>query len=120
MNSDAELVLLKTGFSKFRSQDRYWKLNLGLSLEFANWIRKKFKKIKIIGIDSISISSWVHRDIGRKAHKKLLSNKKPVLLIEDMDLNKIGEKTIIKKIYIAPLRVSGASGCPCTIIAEIE
>lgn len=83
LNYNAKFIILKTGFGKYRNQEKYRKNNIGLSMEFSDWIINNFKKIKIIGIDSISISSWQHREVGRKVHKKLLSPKKPILIIEE-------------------------------------
>jgi len=119
-NSDAQFLILKTGFGKYRSQEKFWKYNPGISVETTDWIIKNFKKIKIIGIDSISISSWQHREIGRKVHKKLLNPKNPILIIEDMDLTKINRDTIFKRVIIAPLIVSKSDGGPCTILAEVK
>lgn len=120
LNMDAEFLILKTGFGKYRDQQKYWKYNPGLSIEISNWIREKFEKLKIIGLDLISISSWQHREIGRTVHKNLLNPKKPVLIIEDMDLSNVLDNTLFKKIYIAPLMVSKADGSPCMILAEVE
>jgi len=120
INFDAEFIIFKTGIGKYRSEDRYWEFNPGISVELADWIQDKFKKIKIIGLDSISISSWQHRDVGRHVHKKLLDPKKPVLFIEDMDLSQINEDTVFKNIVIAPIMVKKSDGGPVTILAEVE
>ena len=117
---DAELLILKTGIGKYRKKEKFWKYNPGISIEMADWIVNKFKIIKAIGIDSISISSWQHRDIGRQVHKKMLNPKKPILIIEDMDLSKIDKDTNFNRIYIAPLMVRKSDGAPCTIIAEVK
>jgi len=84
-----------------------------------NWVREKFKKIRILGIDSISISSWQHRNVGRQVHKKMLNPKKPILLVEDMNLSKVNKDTVFKIIYVAPLIISKSDGAPCTILAEV-
>ena len=119
-NHNSEFLILKTGFGIHRNQKKYWEYNPGLSIELTDWIRHNFKKIRFLGFDSISVSSWQHRDIGRKAHKKMLDPKKPILLIEDMDLTQISRNTLIKMIYIAPLIVKNTNGSPCTILAEVE
>lgn len=119
LNFDAELLLIKTGFHKYYGEERYWKENPGIGIELTDWINQHFKKLKMLGIDSISISSWQHRDIGRKVHRKLLNPEKPILIIEDMDLSNVNKKTQFKRIIIAPLMVSHANGCPCTIIGEM-
>jgi len=120
LNFNAEILIIKTGFGRYRRQERYWKYNVGLSEEFADWILKNFNEIRFIGLDSISISSFQHRDIGRKVHKKLLNPEQPVLIIEDMDLSKILGDTIFKMICIAPMLVDKTDGSPCTILAEID
>ena len=119
INFNSELILIKTVYSKYRNEEKYWKYNPGLSMEFVEWIREKFTNLKVVGLDSISVSSWQHRDIGRKVHKKLLDPCDPILIIEDMDLSKIDKNTNFKNIVIAPLMVEGADGSPCTILAEL-
>ena len=119
-SSNAELIILKTGFGKFRKLDKYWKFNPGVSIELTDWIKKKFKKIKIFGIDSISISSYQSRKIGRIVHKKLLDFKNPILIVEDMNLSQVSEHTIFNKIWIFPLMVKGMDASPCTIFADVK
>lgn len=120
LNFNAELLLIKTGFHKYRGEEKYWNENPGISTELADWIKQHFKKLKMLGIDSISISSWQHRDIGRKVHRKLLDPEKPVLIIEDMDLSKVNDNTTFKTVYVAPFIASKSDGSPCTVIAEVE
>ena len=120
LKDDAEFIVFKTGVGAHRDQDKYWEFNPGISLETAEWIQKNFKDAKIIGLDSISISSWQHRDVGRIVHKKMLNPKKPVLFIEDMYLSKIDRNTVFKNVVIAPLMVKKSDGGPCTILAEVE
>lgn len=120
LNFDAKLLLFKTNMTKYRNEEKFWKYNPGLSIETTEWVLNNFKKLKIIGLDSISISSWQHRDIGRRVHKKLLNPKKPVLIIEDMDLSRVNTDTIFKEVVVAPLMVKNSDGGPCTIFAEVE
>jgi len=120
INKKAKIVLLKTNVSEYRNNEKYWKYNPGISLELAEWLRQNFHELKIIGLDSISISSWQHRKIGRMAHRNLLNPEKPILLIEDMDLSQVNQKTQFKKLIIAPFRASHENGCPCTIFAEVK
>lgn len=119
LNLNSEFLILKTGYDKFRTKEKYWKYNLGLDIETVKWIKKTFKNLRLIGLDSISISSWQHRDIGRKVHKELLNPKNPILIIEDMNLSKVNNATKFKMAYIAPLMVSKSDGSPCTILAEV-
>ena len=120
LNNSSEFVIVKTGFGKHRTQKKYETHNPGLGEDFSDWILQNFKKIKIIGLDSVSISSRQHRDVGRMVHKKFLNPKKPVLIIEDMDLTKISSKTKINEIIIAPIIVSKTNATLCTIFAKIK
>jgi len=117
-NYEAEIIIFKTHAGKYRQNERFWKNNPGLSLETTKWLKNNFKKLRFIGFDSISTSSYQHRDIGKQVHRELLSPEKPVMLIEDMDLSKINTDTVFKSLYIAPLRVKKTDGASCTIIAE--
>jgi len=38
------------------------------------------------GFDSISVSSFQNRMVGREAHRAFLDPKAPILLLEDIDL----------------------------------
>jgi len=120
LNSNTEFLMFKTGFDRCRGEEKYWKYNLGVDIDTAEWIKKTFKRIRIIGLDSISISSWQHRDIGRKVHKKLLNPKKPILIVEDMNLSQVNKDTVFKRVYVAPLIISKSDGSPCTILAEVK
>ena len=113
-NPEIDLLLIKTGFWKFRGTDKYTLTPPGISSKVAEYLRRKFPKLRCIGMDIISISSFSHRDEGRKAHHAFLNpeNGNPILLIEDMNL---GNAISFKKVIVAPLMIQNADGTPCTI-----
>src|SRR3989339_300793 len=117
---DCDLLLIRTGFYKFRSEKRYRINNPGISVAAAEWLRQAHPHIKAIGIDSISISGFQMREEGRNAHRMLLGDNirlgAPVLLIEDMDLSFMEGK--LKKVYVFPLFIEGPDSLPCTIVGE--
>lgn len=116
-----EILLIKTGYEKFRKTDKYWNDNPGLSPSLGIWLRKNRQNIKMIGFDFISLSSWKFREIGKKAHKAFLDPKgknSPILLIEDMCLSRIKKR--VSKMFIAPLLVDKSNGSPVTVIAVID
>ena len=119
---DAELLLIKTGFDRFRGTDIYWEDNPGLSFELADWLRQNRSFVRAVGCDFISVSRWRDREGGRKAHRCFLGEGRgnPIVLVEDMNLSTISEGMTIRRIYMLPICVRGADGAPCTIIAEIE
>lgn len=117
---EVEVLLIRTGFYQYRGQRTYWENNPGLSVASCQLLREKFKNLKIVGFDFISLSSYQHRPEGREAHKALLHSqfgKKAVLIIEDMDLSDLEKSPEL--IIVSPLRLEGLDGAPVTVIAEV-
>ena len=88
LNIDVELLLIKTGYENYRIQDKYWNDNPGLSSELASYFRTRFKKLRCIGFDFISLTSWNHRLEGRLSHREFLTPDQPnssILIIEDAE-----------------------------------
>ncbi|EJF06986.1 putative metal-dependent hydrolase [Thiovulum sp. ES] len=112
---DSDILIIKTGICHFREEEKFWKENYGFSEKLYDYLISNFPKIRIIGFDSISISSFQNRIEGRKAHKKFLNPEKPILILEDMDLRNV--KTL-SKIFVSPLRIENSDGIPCTVFGE--
>ena len=118
INNDTDLLLIRTGYEKFRHKPKYWQKNPGLCVDLAKQLRLKHPNVRAIGMDIISLTSRLHREEGRKAHREFLGDhypSSPIVLIEDMSL--INYKDIITNVLIAPLIVNDADGAPCTVIA---
>ena len=115
-NFETELLLIKTGYGAYRGTDRYTITPPGLSADLAPFLRNNFPKLRCIGMDLISVSSYSNREEGRKAHHAFLNPEEgePILLIEDMKLDIDGP---IDKVIVAPLLIDKADGSPCTVIA---
>jgi arylformamidase len=124
INLETDCILLKTGFEKFRSEtDIYCFKNPSISPDIPIWLRQN-TNIRFFGIDYISISSRANREMGRETHKaflckiykdfKLLSD--PILLIEDMNLEKLESSP--KHLIISPLFFKNSDGSPATIFAK--
>jgi kynurenine formamidase len=112
-----DLLILKTGWYKYRKNSCYCLENPGISPELGTLLRKKRKNIRAIGFDFISLSSYVNRMIGRQAHQVFLnpdSEGNPILIIEDMCLG--ADLKGLKEVWVAPLRLSSADSSPCTVI----
>lgn len=117
---ESDLLLIRTGFESKRNTESYWAHNPGLSPELGLWLREFRPKIRVIGFDFISITSYDHRALGKVAHNAFLHERhvgNPILAIEDMHLSEL--KCAPKKIFVAPLRVLDSDGAPVTVIAEI-
>jgi len=114
-----DILIIKTGFSLLRGKDVYFKKNPGFTPQMAVFLREHFPKLRVFGFDSISLSSFSHKEIGREAHKMFLDHPRAILLLEDMDLSLVNNSFKFKKIIISPLRVESTDGAPCTIFAEV-
>ena len=118
-NPEAELLLVKTGYYEFRNQKKYWNENPAFHSDLAIYLKDHLPKLRTIGFDTISLSSWNKRTLGREAHKTFLIEN-DILLIEDMDLSELDSTSKFEKVIVAPLRVSGLEGAPVTVLAEIN
>jgi kynurenine formamidase len=115
-----DILIVKTGICHKRKEREFWEKNYGFDPSIADYLRENFPNIRVIGFDSISVSSFSNRMLGRESHKAFLNPIRPILLLEDMDLTKLSENSKILKVDIVPLRISQCDGLPSTIIAEIE
>jgi kynurenine formamidase len=111
-----DILIVKTGIEEYRDNDRFWDKNYGFDPDLYDYMIKKFPTVRVLGFDSISVSSFSDRLIGREAHKRFLNPNKPILLLEDMRLVEYTNKSKFNKIIIAPLRISKCDGLPCTVI----
>jgi kynurenine formamidase len=117
---DIEFLVIKTGYCKYRSVAKYHNDNPGLESSLADVLKAKFSKLRGIGFDFISLTSWNYREHGRLSHSSFLGEPNNFLVIEDMDLNNVNKETRIDSIVIAPLRTIDGNGGPVTIIADIN
>lgn len=121
MLSQTDLLLIYTGFSKYRFTDvrRYVNLAPGFSEEGARWLVSHFPNIRAVGIDCMSVENIPHgRRIAWPVHKILLGSRPDFLAIEDMNLTPVIGKQI-KQVIVAPLRIQ-AEASPTTVIAEVD
>jgi len=117
---NVDLLLIKTGFCYLRAEPLYWQKNPGLYPSMADWLRERFPYLKAIGFDSISLSSFMHRELGRKAHSAFLDHHRPLLPLEDVNLSFVDVETRLKEVIISPLVVAQSDAAPCTVFAEVE
>ena len=119
INKQTDLLLLRSGYEKYRRESRYWEKSPGISYELAKELRTNHQKIRAVGVDFISITSRLHRKEGRKAHMEFLGNhydSDPIILIEDMALKSYTED--ISQVIVLPLMIANADGAPCTVIGK--
>lgn len=118
-NQGYDLLLVKTGACTHRAEETYWSQNYGFHPDIYTVLTQRFPSIRVFGFDTISVSSFQDRTIGREAHKRFLNPDHPILLLEDMDLRYVDASSIFTSLIIAPLRIEHSDGLPCTVMATI-
>lgn len=116
--NNTEFLIINTEFYKKRMQKVYWNNNPGLCPKLATKLKTHCPKLKYIGFDFISLTSYQSRILGREAHVEFLINN-DILLIEDMDLSKI-DNIKINSTVVLPLMINNLDGAPVSIIASYE
>ncbi len=115
-----DILLVKIVKNFQRNSLEYQTKNYGFSPKIASFLRNFFPLVRVFGFNSISVSSFTDRMQGRMSHKEFLNPKKPILLLEDMDLQNVSESAFIKHLILAPLRIEKCDGIPCTVIARMR
>lgn len=111
-----DLLLVKTGQEAFRGTRTYWEKNTGFSPLLYDYLILNLPNLRVFGFDSISLSSFQHRDIGRQAHKAFLNSQRPILPLGDMSLSRLSQEADIKRVVVSPLLVEKCDGLPCTVM----
>lgn len=120
LSKTTDFLIIKTGFESYRGKSVYWENNPGIHPEVGLELRKSFPKLKAIGFDFISLTSFKNRELGKEAHKSFLHSKfdnPPIVLVEDMKLSELTEAP--KSLIALPLLVDNCDGAPVTIVAEL-
>lgn len=122
----ADLLMFHTGFGALRYKDpvAYRFLFPGLDQSLAVFIRENLPSVKAILIDFLSVDTLIEGyRLKFPVHKALLSSetsqKRPVLIIEDVNLEPLVGKTV-EKVFAVPVRIKDADGAPVSVIAEFE
>ena len=68
--SETDLVLIRTGANLYRNEEDFWKNGVGIGQGVARYLRERFPKLRVLGVDTISISALAHRDIGFRAYEE--------------------------------------------------
>ncbi|MBF0188811.1 MAG: cyclase family protein [Magnetococcales bacterium] len=115
--SDADMVLVRTGMEKDRSEDAFWKTPPGFAPETCLYLSQRFPSFSVIGMDTISISSFAQREIGRMAHRAFLEC--GIRIFEDLALSSVHDAAVLRRVIALPFRFSDADGAPVTLMGEL-
>ncbi|MBT4684204.1 MAG: cyclase [Candidatus Marinimicrobia bacterium] len=117
---EPDILLIKVNNDVPRNSSKYWEYNYGLHPDLARHIKKVFPSIRIVGMNSISLTSFQHRNEGREAHLEFLNPDSPILIIEDMNLSEVHNASNFNKIIVSPLQINNVDGVPVSILAEMS
>ena len=115
-----DILIVKTGICDIRYDENFWKNNYGFHGDIYDILVGKFSSIRVLGFDSVSVSSFANRILGRESHKRFLNPNNPILLLEDMDLRGINKYTKLKEVIVSPLRIASCDGLPCTVFGILD
>lgn len=121
-----DCLILCTDFYTYHNTEPrvYLEENPGISPEAVYYLRENFSDLRMIGIDSVSMSRYGYPDESVKVHQTaFMENEdfgKPLLFVEDMDLSPLDENMDIKELIVVPWQVAGLDGAPCTVLAQFR
>jgi kynurenine formamidase len=117
----ADALLINTSFAaRYRESDPDLYLNAmpGLSAEAAH-VLAGYPALRCVGVDSTSVENLEkNRPLGYPVHHAFLDRTEPIILLEDANLDALGN-LVIKKMFLFPLRMTGLEASPVTAVAEI-
>lgn len=119
---EADLVLLRTGWSQWRGSEpeRYATKNPMLHPEAARYLMENFAKLRGVAIDAASIGAPEKMQPTIDTHQILTGKDREdgryLLIFEDLRIDSdLGQAS---RIYAWPLFIAESDGSPCTIVAE--
>ncbi len=122
---DIDCLFLRTGFGTYHDEnpEKYSTQNPGISPEAVFHLRCQLPNLACLGIDSISMSRYGRMKESIEVHKNAFMKEvnlgKPLVLVEDLDLRVVGEKTELEKVLVVPWQVGNIDSAPCTVLAQI-
>jgi kynurenine formamidase len=121
--SESDLLMLRTGYCRFRSSNprKYSYDPPCLAPAAARYIIESCPSVKGVAIDSVSIGSPVFKQETVETHRILTGYRgygsRYVLIFEDVNMD--FDLSALKRVFVTPLFVEQIDGAPCTIIAEV-
>lgn len=116
ISKKCDIVLVKTGFCRFRGRRGYSLSGPAIDPSLAVWLRRN-TNVRAIGLDFVSAGSYKNRPLGRRTHRAFLDpagQGHPILIIEDMDLSaNLGR---LEWLYAVPLLIEKVDSAPCTVV----
>jgi kynurenine formamidase len=119
--AQCDLLMFRTGFSKYRSTDpeRYGAEGPALGSSCAEYLISNFENLKAVAVDFVSIASYRDQEDGNLTHRILLGGRKGhfICAIEDVNLSGV-EGGALKRVFALPFLAEGIDSAPVTMVAE--
>jgi kynurenine formamidase len=119
---EADLLFLRTGFGVHRGTPTYV-FGPYLTEGAGEYLRKMFPQLRCLALDCLSATNPNYRVVGEEVHRILLAeepDKKPVLILEDVNLRHRERIMSFCRVFVVPLFVEGLDGMSCTVFGEVE
>lgn len=114
LSPEIEILILKTGFGKYRGSDKYLFKQPVIPANYAKILKERFPKLRVFGFDMVSLTSKLNREEGKKAHLSFLIEN-DVLILEDMNLKKLNTRP--ESLLISPWQFLDVDAVPCSVSA---
>lgn len=121
-----DCLILRTGFWAHHDENAeiYATQNPGISPDTIIYLRCQLPNLACLAIDTISMSRYGRKkeaiEVHQNAFKMLPSLGKPLVLVEDLDLRLVGEKSELEEVLVIPWQVGNIDSAPCTVLAKIN
>ncbi|MDY9924089.1 cyclase family protein [Methanobacterium sp.] len=125
-NLDFDCILIRTGFGKYHDTDtlKYLTKNPGISPEAVFYLRSNLPKLACLAIDTVSMSRYGRMEEMIRVHQTAFSANdglgKPLLFVEDLDIESIPTAGSLEEVMVIPWQVGGIDSAPCTVLVKIK
>jgi arylformamidase len=120
-----DCIFIRTGFDKYRNNNlnTFLTLNPGISPGAVDYLRKNFKNLACLGIESVSISRYGHKNEAIETHKTAFVEREdygiPLLLIEDLNFQSLNDEKITE-VLVVPWQLDKIDSAPCIVLARTK
>lgn len=118
---DADLLLIRTGFSKYRREqpDVYENNGPAVSSRLARYLQDHMGHLKAVALDFVSLASYSDTEDGDLAHQIMLGmyHDRYICIIEDVNMEGL-PPGFLKNAAAVPLIIEGIDSSPVTMWAE--
>ena len=118
---DADLLLIRTGFSKYRREkpDLYENNGPAVSSRLARYLQDNMSHLKALALDFVSLASYSDTKDGDLAHQIMLGmyHNRYICIIEDVNMEGL-PSGFLKNAAAVPLIIEGIDSSPVTMWAE--